>query len=429
MKQNTFFVNVWTLMLILGLIACGEKKTQVKTELQRIEAFTFDVNDDYLQSYAGTFCYSTSARMDGKECLIVYNGKLHSIDILNLADRRVTAYSPYINPEVHPVQSCLGLTFPIFLVINFCFLIFWLIVRYRFALVPLLGFLLCYPQLRTYMPVNPGTAGQPENSIKLLSYNIMSFGNMKKENGQNPILNYIKNSNADIVCMQEYAGSETAKIHLSNKEIRQALKDYPYHNIKQVGKTGAGSQLACYSKFPILSARMLDYRSNYNGSMVYEIKIGKDTVLLINNHLESNKLTREDKVVYEDMLKDPKAGKVKSGVRQLVNKLAEASAIRSAQARTIAQEIAHSPYPSVIVCGDFNDSPISYAHRVISQDMDDAFTESGCGLGISYNQNKFYFRIDNILVSKNLKASGCTVDNSIKDSDHYPIWCYITLPD
>lgn len=88
MKQNTFFVNVWTLMLILGLIACGEKKTQVKTELQRIEAFAFDVNDDYLQSYAGTFCYSTSARIDGKECLIVYNGKLHSIDILNLADRR-----------------------------------------------------------------------------------------------------------------------------------------------------------------------------------------------------------------------------------------------------------------------------------------------------------------------------------------------------
>ena len=42
-------------MLILGLIACGEKKTQVKTELQRIEAFAFDVNDDYLQSYAGLF--------------------------------------------------------------------------------------------------------------------------------------------------------------------------------------------------------------------------------------------------------------------------------------------------------------------------------------------------------------------------------------
>lgn len=187
--------------------------------------------------------------------------------------------------------------------------------------------------------------------------------------------------------------------------------------------------MACYSKYPILSARMIDYSSDYNGSMVYDIKIGKDTVLLINNHLESNKLTIEDKVLYEEMLKDPKAEKIKIGLKQLVKKLAEASAIHSVQARAIAQEIASSPYSSVIVCGDFNDSPISYTHRIIAQNLNDAFTESGCGLGISYNQNKFYFRIDNILISKNLKASGCTVDNSIKDSDHYPIWCYITLPD
>ena len=51
---------------------------------------------------------------------------------------------------------------------------------------------------------------------------------------------------------------------------------------------------------------------------------------------------------------------------------------------------------------------------------------SGKGLGISYNQNKFYFRIDNILISPNLKAYNCTVDRSIKASDHYPIWCYIS---
>ena len=30
-----------------------------------------------------------------------------------------------------------------------------------------------------------------------------------------------------------------------------------------------------------------------------------------------------------------------------------------------------------------------------------------------------------ILISPNQKASNCTVDRSIKDSDHYPIWCYI----
>lgn len=35
-----------------------------------------------------------------------------------------TAYSPHIQPVTHPVQSCLGLTFPVFLMINAGFLIF-----------------------------------------------------------------------------------------------------------------------------------------------------------------------------------------------------------------------------------------------------------------------------------------------------------------
>ena len=125
------------------------------------------------------------------------------------------------------------------------------------------------------------------------------------------------------------------------------------------------------------------------------------------------------------MLKDPNAHKVKSGTQHLVGKLAEASAIRAKQADVITAEIAASRHPYIIVCGDFNDTAISYTHRVIAEKLDDAFTESGQGLGISYNQNKFYFRIDNILISKSLRAYNCTVDRSIKDSDHYPIWCYV----
>ena len=338
----------------------------------------------------------------------------------------LTAYSPYIHPVVHPVESCMGLTFPIFLVINLCFLIFWLMVRYKFALLPILGFAFCYPQIRTYFPINIHTSDIPEGSIKILSYNIMSFGNMEKENGKNPVLEYIRANNADIVCLQEHNVSSTAKIHLNAKEVEKGMKAYPYRHIQRVGKEISNNRIAIYSKYPILSARELQYESSYNGSAIYELKVNGDTITLINNHLESNKLTKEDKVVYEEMLKDPNAHKVKSGTRHLVGKLAEASAIRSKQADVIAAEIAKSRHPYIIACGDFNDTAISYTHRVIAENLDDAFTESGQGLGISYNQNKFYFRIDNILISKNLKAYNCTVDRSIKDSDHYPIWCYIT---
>ena len=139
-------------------------------------------------------------------------------------------------------------------------------------------------------------------------------------------------------------------------------------------------------------ARVLDYSSEYNGSVLYEVKIGEDTVTLINNHLESNKLTKADKAVYENMLKSPEKEKVKSGMRLLIRKLAEASAIRAPQADTIAHEITASPHPCIIVCGDFNDTPhllYSSYHRPKIWTMHSPNQDGG--LGISYNSEQILF--------------------------------------
>ena len=334
----------------------------------------------------------------------------------------LSAYSPYLQPKIHPIASCLGLAFPIFLAVNICFTLFWVIISYRYALLPVIGFLVCIPQIRTYIPINSTVETIPDGSIKFLSYNVMGFNNLEKKEGKNPILSYLADSEADIICLQEYNSTKNKK-YLPDAAISKALTAYPSCSIHNPER--GGSQLACFSKFPILSARPIKYESTYNGSMQYTLKVNEDTITLINNHLESNKLTKEDKVIYEDMIKDPNAKKVKTGLRQLIKKLAEASAIRSSQADSVAVAIANSKYPTIITCGDFNDASISYTHRILTQQLDDAFTQSGRGLGISYNLNKFYFRIDNILISPNQKAYNCTVDRSIKDSDHYPIWCYI----
>ena len=350
---------------------------------------------------------------------------LGAVNLLFVVIMLCTAYSPYIQPVEHPVLSCLGLAFPIFLLLNVGFLLFWLIIQqYKCALLPLVGFLLCIPQIQTYCPVNFGTDNLPEENLKLVSYNIMGFGDQTSGKGMdNPVLNYLKDSDADILCLQEYATKKTSR-HPSQRDVDKALAAYPYHRTDAVGK-GKLNVMACYSKLPILSAKPLDYASSSNGSMVYELAWGADTLLVISNHLESNKLTREDKETYEDMLNDPEKEKVKSGVRLLLHKLAYASAIRAPQADAVAREIARSPHRYIVACGDFNDSPISYAHRVISGQMEDAFVESGCGLGISYHRNKFYFRIDHILNSPDLKAYDSKVDRRIKASDHYPIECRI----
>ena len=333
----------------------------------------------------------------------------------------LAAYNPYIQPVSHPVQSCFGLTFPIFALINGCFLIFWLAIqRYKTALLPLTGLLLCYSQLRTYLPLNFHTSDIPEGSIKLLSYNIMGFDGAGKKDGKNPILTYLKESNADILCLQEYASDESPH-HLTQKDIERELKAYPYHRINLIGSgSGYTNKIACYSKFPILSSRVLDYPSGYNGSVLYELKLDEDTITLINNHLESNKLTKADKDIYEDMLKAPEKEKVKSGVRLLVHKLAEASAIRAPQADTIARAIASSRHPSVIVCGDFNDTPISFAYHTLSEGMKDCFIEKGRGLGNTYIGEFPSFRIDHILHTPTLGTVSYTRD-TVKYSDHYPV--------
>lgn len=341
----------------------------------------------------------------------------------------LSAYSPYlINPVAHPMQSCIGLAFPIFLILNVGFLLFWIFVRVKFVCLPLFIGLVCFPQIRVYVPYNKEVdlSKLSSKSIKLLSYNSMAFGAGKKADGINNVLEYLRQSEADIICIQEYAELQ-GRNRVNKKDIDRSLKAYPYRKVHVIGGKGSMNRLACFSKFPILSSRRLDYKSDYNGSVLYHIKVGADTLVLINNHLESNKLTRKDREVYSDMIQTPSRETLQAGTRLLLHKLAEATAIRARQADFIAAVVEETKNRFVVVCGDFNDSPISYTHRVISNHLKDAFVESGSGLGISYNQNRFYFRIDHILTSDNIRTYNCRVDRSVKDSDHYPIFCWLSF--
>ena len=78
----------------------------------------------------------------------------------------LSAYSPYLNPKINPLSSSLGLAFPIFLTINLIFIGFWAFVNYRYALLPAIGFLICIPQIRTYIPFNSTTKTIPKEASK-----------------------------------------------------------------------------------------------------------------------------------------------------------------------------------------------------------------------------------------------------------------------
>ena len=322
-----------------------------------------------------------------------------------------SAFSPsIIQPVKYPLLSLAGFVFPLLVIVNLFLLLLFLLFRgFKYAIVPLAALALCYAQLFTYLPINSPIAGKPKSGVKVLSYNTMSFSNMKKLGGKNAVLDYLQASDADIICLQEHAVSASNR-HVTQKDVDKAL---------------AVNNIAVYSKLPVLKTERIAMESNSNGAMAYHLKWEQDTLLLINCHLESNKLTPEDKEMYVQLIEKHEKEQVKAGVKVLLRKLSDASAIRAPQADSIANYLARHSYKYIMVCGDFNDIPISYTHHTLTRTLNDAFTESGRGLGISYHKNKFLFRIDNILVSAGLKASNCTVDSSIDASDHYPIWAYV----
>ena len=164
------------------------------------------------------------------------------------------AYSPYIDPVRHPMQACAGLAFPVFLLGTVLFLLFWLVVYYRYALVALGGRLCCLPAIRTYCPLNFGREEAPDGAIKFLSYNVMGFDADHPDTPDNPnlVLAYLRDSGADILCLQEYIRGG----RLKQSHIDRVLSAYPYKDVRRVGK--GGNHLACAAAIAVLDVMERD---------------------------------------------------------------------------------------------------------------------------------------------------------------------------
>lgn len=329
-------------------------------------------------------------------------------------------YSDRLDPVKHEVLANAGLVFPIFLLVNFCFLIFWLCFKKIGILIPLLGYIFCYIPLRTYIPFNIPSS-PPDGAIKVMSYNVWSFAGWERfPDGKFPILEYIREQKADILCLQEALTNEIGKARVDS--VMDKLYQYRDTAMSRPG----GDCIAIYSRYPIVSRERIQYPSKGNLSMAYEIKKGNDTIIVVNNHLETTGLSVEDKSSFKSMVKGNLEGTAaKKASYHLVDKLSEASIKRAPQADAVARYVSKHLGRSIILCGDFNDTPISYAHHVISKNLTDCYVESGNGPGFSYHEGGMYVRIDNIMCSSDWQPFECKVDSKIKDSDHYPIFCWL----
>lgn len=336
------------------------------------------------------------------------------------------AYSGYIPPVRWIIPAFLGLFFPALLVAQIGVTIFWLLAwdKRRLLLVTAV-WLISLPQLLVYFPISRAekSLGTEEESLRILSYNVCAFGfKPHTKTSPNATLQYIKSSGADIVCIQEAMLNQNPWAGVVSKTLRSYLdEDYPYINVIRVNR--GGSTLALLSKYPIKEAKEIPLPSWVNGAVAYKVDIrGKET-LVINVHLESFRLHRVDGEDYLRLAKEGNAIRLKDALRA---KLSPTFRSHNIQANIIHDLIQSYGSGRVIVCGDFNDTPLSYARYKIGEGLEDAFVSKGNGLGITFHTRPFFVRIDHILFGPAFRALRCEVDKTASESDHYPIEAVLT---
>lgn len=344
----------------------------------------------------------------------------------------ITMFASRISPEKIALPALTTLIFPLTIALNLFFVAFWLFARKWQFLISLVLLFLCSKQIADTIPLHFGKtkAAETSNTIKIMSYNTMLFAHLKKHtsNNPNPIIKHILASDADIVCLQEFAVSPKKNSdYLTQSDIYRIFKKYPYKHIEyRQEENWKRSGIATFSKFPILKKENISTQNDYGVSIYSDIVIGNDTVRLFNNHLESNRLTERDRHLPIDLTDDFNSQKLTGTTKQLSRKLFIAYKRRAKQADNIAAEIKKSPY-KVLVCGDFNDVPASYTYSKIKGNLTDAFSESGFGLGLTLNLTIYRFRIDYLLFDANYFVADELIIDKVKYSDHYPIHAKISF--
>ena len=226
-----------------------------------------------------------------------------------------------------------------------------------------------------------------------------SFIDDNRERQLDSIVKIIKAVNPDILCLQEMGFSDIAD------SLLEPLKPMP-HSLSRVNLSPA-----IYSRYPIIKASRMDTLKNFVWAdiVIKKDKNNEDTIRVFNNHLHSTAIRRDDSNYIEnhEYLEGDSLGKVHS----MVKRLTENNRVRAEQADTLAALVAASPYP-VIVCGDFNDTPVSYTYRTVARKLNDPYRKVGRGYSHTYRGFFDMLRIDYIFYSDEFEALSYEVVDS-----------------
>lgn len=263
---------------------------------------------------------------------------------------------------------------------------------------------------------------KPSNgSLTVMSYNVRGFrDDNSKVAVEDHVAYFEKHDIPDILCFQEYS-LDVADVERIDSLIAAHHKTTYSEEVVETGNV----VLRTYSRFPIVASGSISDQGR-GTSLWVDVVITKqdkrDTLRIFNNHLHTMNITSEDSSDIEQgvILND--------GVRMqsIVDRIAKNSSIRAEYVDSLRKVVSSSPHRNII-CGDFNDTPMSYVYNELVKDYVDAFEACGSGYGYTFRPMHGLLRIDYILLSKGVEVESYAADTGNELSDHLPITARVKM--
>ncbi len=340
----------------------------------------------------------------------------------------LSIYSQDVNPNDNWWLPFFGLAFPVFLWLNVIFLVVLFFKKSVKLIFPLVALVYAWPSIQNYYQLTSKSEFSSDDitEMKLLTYNVRVFDRNENIGGnvREQILDYVGEQDANILCFQEFYYADEPGIF----DTKSIIKDkygyaHSYENFTHHMRGGFHAGVATFSRFPILNEGTITFDSDYSNSCIYtDLIVKTDTVRVYNAHLSSIRFEKEDYALLEETTENNATASEEniSRYKQIIGRMKNAYQKRALQLQQVLDHIYECPYP-VVLAGDFNDTPVSYAYAQTRKYLTDSFVESGFGVGNSYIGKLPSFRIDYVFHSEELESAAFTT-HDVSLSDHYPVF-------
>jgi len=346
--------------------------------------------------------------------------------------------TPYISPKYFYPLTFLAIGFPLLLIVMLVWLIFFGFYKKKFTLIVfviiLFGFKNIISVFSFHLPQQK-LEQKSTTAIRVLSWNVMNFvmHEVKNDTIGNPykkMMNFIKSTNADIICIQDFEQLDSSIFLHPISYIKDSLF-FPYvylsPDIDTTTFWGHSYYGTCiFSKFPIVNSSRVQYNGKHftESLAIADISYNNKIFRVFNTHLRSmytsmdTTLPREDfKYVIDDtnlVFHSSKLFKIKHFDTSHINQI------------EIIKKVFDTTKTPFVFCADLNSVPSSFVYHKLSENLIDAFTEKGFGWKGTYASSIPFLRIDVVLMSNQFKTLQY-FSPTLNLSNHYPVIADISL--